>query len=382
MRRCRTAHFQVLAVFLAVLLAAGSAVLSSQTIKHLRPPNAKSGQTIYRNGCIACHGDKGDGAPQTSTEFERPDTFPDFTKCDQTTPEPDSAWKAVIVHGGPSRAFSTIMPAFGDLLIAEQIDDVIAYMRQFCTNEHWARGELNLPRALVTEKAFPEDELVISTAANATGAPGYVTDVIHEQRFGLRNQIEVDLPLNFQNQNHAWQSGIGDMTFALKREIFSSLHSGSILSMQAGLLPPTGDSRRGFGSGTTTFEPFVAYDQLFPANTFLQLQVGADLPRHPKVSPQSVFWRAAAGQAIAGDHGLARLWSPMVEFLADRDLEDGASTNWDVLPQMQVTISRRQHIRADVGVRAPMTNTSGRTPQIVFYVLWDWADGKLWEGWR
>ena len=72
----------------------------------------------------------------------------------------------------------------------------------------------------------------------------------------------------------------------------------------------------------------------------------------------------------------------MVEFLADRDLQDGAKTNWDVLPEMQVTVSRRQHIRADIGVRAPFTNTSGRTPQVTFYVLWDWADGKLWEGWR
>ncbi len=72
----------------------------------------------------------------------------------------------------------------------------------------------------------------------------------------------------------------------------------------------------------------------------------------------------------------------MVEFLADRDLQDGAKTNWDVLPEMQVTISQRQHVRAAIGVRAPMTNTQGRNPQVVMYVLWDWADGKLWEGWK
>ena len=33
-------------------------------------------------------------------------------------------------------------------------------------------------------------------------------------------------------------------------------------------------------------------------------------------------------------------------------LMDGAKTNWDVMPEMQVTISPRQHIRADIGVRA------------------------------
>jgi len=354
----------------------------SQTLKYTHHPDAHNGKHVYEGGCIACHGSQGQGAPQTSTEFTRPDTFPDFTQCSQTTPEANATWKAIIVHGGPSRGFSQIMPAFGELLSSEQIDDVIAYLRGFCTNPHWARGELNLPRALVTEKAFPEDELVVSAAMNATGAPGSTTDFIHEQRFGMRNQIEVDVPMNVQNQQHNWEAGLGDITFGLKREMFSSLRTGSILSLQAGVLAPTGDSKRGFGSGTTTFEPFAAFDQLFPSNTWVQLQMGADLPRHTDVAPQSLFGRAAIGQTFANDYMLGRMWSPMVEFLADRDLEDGAKTNWDILPEMQVTISRRQHIRADIGVRAPFTNTSGRTPQVTFYVLWDWADGKFWEGWK
>jgi len=369
------------ACFIA-LLSLGTSSLYSQTIKYAKPPDAKNGERIYKGGCIACHGAEGKGAPETSTEFTRPDTFPDFTDCNGTTPEPNSAWKDVILHGGRARGFSQIMPSFSELLTSGEIDDVIAYMRKFCTNKHWARGELNLPRALVTEKAFPEDEVVISTAVNATGAPGFTTDVIHEQRFGVHNQIEVDVPFNAQNQNHSWNGGVGDITFAVKREMFSSLRTGSILSLQAGVLPPTGNSKLGFGSGTTTFETFAAFDQLFPTNTFIQFQMGADLPRHTDIAPQSLFWRTAVGQALAKDHGLGRLWSPMVEFLADRDLQDGAKTNWDVLPEMQVTISQRQHIRAAIGVRAPMTNTRGRNPQVVTYILWDWADGKLWEGWK
>jgi hypothetical protein len=164
--------------------------------------------------------------------------------------------------------------------------------------------------------------------------------------------------------------------------MYSNLHTGSILSLQGGILPPTGDSKRGFGSGTTTFEPFAAFDQLFPTNTFVQFQMGADLPRHPNISPQSIFYRTAIGQTIAPDHMLGRMWSPMVEFLATRNLMDGAKTDWDVLPEMQVTISRRQHVRAAVGVRTPFTDTRGRTPQLNVYVLWDWADGKLWGGWK
>src|ERR1700724_1962776 len=149
----------------ALLIFASPALLFSQTIKQ-RSHDVKNGERIYKSGCITCHGTGGRGAPETLTEFTRADTFPDFSRCDQTTPEPNSAWKDVILHGGPSRAFSQIMPAFDELLSSDEIDDVIAYMRSLCRNDHWPRGELNLPRALITEKAFPEDEMVISTAIN------------------------------------------------------------------------------------------------------------------------------------------------------------------------------------------------------------------------
>ena len=377
----RPSIVRVWTISVLVLLAAGSSALNGQTLKISRPPDVKDGEVIYKGGCIACHGSEGKGAPETSTVFKRPDTWPDFTKCDQTTPEADSAWKAVIVHGGPSRALSPIMPSFGDLLSNDQIDDVVAYMRGFCKNRHWPRGELNLPRAIVTEKAFPENELVISTAVNASGAPGLTTDFIHEESFGTKSQLEVDVPWVYQDQNHSYNSNIGDMTIGWKTVMFSSLHTGSILSLQGGVIPPTGNTKLG-GNGTTVFEPFAAFDQLFRTNTWVQFQMGADLPVHPDKTPQSLFWHTALGQTLSPDHRLGRQFSPMVEFLAKRDLIDGAKIDWDVMPEMQVTVSRRQHVRAAIGVRTPFTDTAGRTPQVTFYVLWDRADGKLWEGWK
>src|SRR6202166_1188862 len=380
-------------------------LLSAQTLRYTKRPDVRNGEKVYQGGCIACHGSEGKGAPETSTVFKRPDTFPDFTDCAGTTPEPNGNWKAVIVHGGPSRGLSQIMPAFGDLLTDDQINDVIAYMRGFCKNVHHdPLGELNRPRALVTEKAFPENEIVVSTAASASGAPAWTTDVIDERTIiDARTQLETDIPVNYADQNHNWTAGFGDITLALKREMFSSLRTGSILSLQGGILLPTGDSKRAFGAGTTQFEPFAAFDQLFKENTFLQTELGADLPVgesgaprgmflvagggedllvDTSVAPRSMFWRAAVGQAMAPDHMLGRLFSPMVEFLAVRDFKPGASTNWDVLPEMQITVSRRQHVRVGFGVREPFTNTQGRTPQVLFYFLWDRADGKLWEGWR
>jgi cytochrome c2 len=367
-----------------VVLCAHSLHLSAQTLHYTKPPDRENGEKVYKGGCIACHGSDGKGAPQSQTVFARPDTFPDFTDCAGTTPEPNGNWKAAIVHGGPSRGLSQIMPAFGDLLTDEQINDVMAYMRGFCKNvHHFPLGELNLPRALITEKAFPENEIVVSTTASASGAPAWTTHIIDERTIiDARTQLETDIPVNYADQAHNWTAGGGDITLAVKREMFASLRTGSILSLQGGILLPIGDSKRGFGSGTTQFEPFAAFNQLFTNNTFLQLQLGADLPVDTSVAPRSMFWRATVGQAMAPDHMLGRLFSPMVEFLAVRDFKPGASTDWDVVPEMQITVSRRQHIRTGFGVSEPFTNTSGRSPQVIFYLLWDRADGKFWEGWR
>src|ERR1700730_6777464 len=157
-----------------VVLLGRPLLVSAQTLPYAKSPDARKGEKVYKGGCIACHGSEGTGAPMAGTLFARPDMFPDFTDCAGTTPEPNGNWKAVIVHGGPSRGLSQIMPAFGDLLTDKEINDVIAYPRGVCKNVHHdPLGELNLPRALVTEKAFPENEIVISTAASASGAPAW-----------------------------------------------------------------------------------------------------------------------------------------------------------------------------------------------------------------
>lgn len=364
------------------LLFAGCAVVLFAHTGQYPGLQLHTGKQIYQAACVACHGPDGKGTPESTAGFKKPDTFPDFTRCDQTTPEMDSDWKALIVHGGRFRGFSPIMPSFGKAFTDKQINKVIQYLRGFCTDGHWPRGELNLPRALVTEKAYPEDEAVLTTSFNAQGAPGVSVESEYEQRFGVKNQITVSVPIIFANQQHTWYGGFGDSTLGVKRAIWSSLPAGSIFALAGEAVFPTGNRARDLGeAGVTTFETYAAYDQLLPANLFLEFQGGAELPTDTHKAPQSLFWNAVVGQNFAQAKGLGRLWSPMVEFLAARDLETGATTDWDIVPQMEVTISRRQHIRADVGVRIPATNTADRPVQVMFYVLWDWQDGKLTEGW-
>jgi mono/diheme cytochrome c family protein len=342
-----------------------------------------TGKEIYRAACVSCHGPDGRGTPQITAGFERPSTFPDFTDCKGTARERNFDWRATIHEGGPGRGFSEIMPSFAESLNPDQIEKVMQYLREFCTEPGWPRGELNLPRALVTEKAFPEDETVITTAFNATGAPGVSPEITYERRFGSKNQIEVSIPFSFQHQDSgSWLGGVGDIVLGYKRVLFHSLRTGSIFSLQGEAVLPTGNKDRGLGSGVTTFENFAAFGQMLPKMSFVQAQVGAELPTHTDDAPKAMFWRTVVGKTFAQNKGLGRIWTPMVEFLADRDLVDGAKTNWDVVPQIQVSLSRRQHILANIGVQFPMNNTLGRSTQVVFYLLWDWFDGGLRDGWK
>ena len=104
--------------------------------------------------------------------------------------------------------------------------------------------------------------------------------------------------------------------------------------------------------------------------------------RSAPVDANHLVLNTAVGKWFNQNEGLGRLWAPMVEFLAHRNLQDGAKTDWDVMPEMQVTLSKRQHVRFNAGLRIPATNTAGRDMQVMFYVLWDWQDGKLLEGWK
>ena len=146
-----------------------------------------SGKDIFQATCVACHGTDGRGASDATRGFEPPPTFPDFTACIATAREPNRDWSGILHNGGPARGFSEIMPSFREALTSDQIAKVIEYVRGFCREPSWPRGELNLPRALFTEKAFPEDEAVIDAAIDTKSPRNITSRLIYERRFGIRN---------------------------------------------------------------------------------------------------------------------------------------------------------------------------------------------------
>ena len=361
----------------AVVCLLASTSVNAQQSGHARP---RSGQELYRAACAACHGLDGRGASRDLVGFDTP--LPDFTDCRYTTRELDADWFAIAHDGGPVRGFERRMPAFGQALAADEIERVIAHLRSFCTDTAWPRGEFNLPRPLVTEKAFPEDEAVLTTSFHAGSAPAVTNVVVYEKRFGARNQFEVGVPLAVQESSSGtWGRGLGDVAVAVKRALFHSLDRGSILSVTGEIALPTGKETEGLGKGVTTIEPFVSYGQILPRNAFLHLQVGAELSGDRSKAAHELFWRGALGRTFEQGR-FGRAWSPMIELLAEREVDAGEPTHWDLLPQLQVTLSKRQHIMLNGGVRVPVNDRDDRGVEVLTYVLWDWFDGGLLDGWR
>lgn len=343
-----------------------------------------TGRQLFVAACANCHGNDGRGNSRTEVAF--PEALPDFSDCSYASRENAQDWFAVVHEGGPVRAFAKRMPSFGGALSREQIERVVAYVRSICTDRSWPRGELNLPRPMTAEKAFPEDELVLSMrSASSEGTRTTEATFVYEKRFGARNQMEYDIPFvlhRTQRDGKAVNSGIklGDIGVAYKRALFHDADRGYILSGGVELVLPTGDTASSAGEGVTIFEPFVLAAKTLPANSYLQMHAGFETPIGPRRVADAAFVRGSLGTTFTSGYG--RTFSPMVEFVADRDFTRGAITEWDLVPHLQVSLSRRQHILASVGARLPMTSKSSRPRELVAYIIWDWFDGGLFSAWR
>lgn len=332
---------------------------------------------IYRAACAACHGADGRGSPTATVAFDIP--LPDFTDCSFASREPAADWFAVVHAGGPIRGFDRMMPAFGLAMSPAQIEMAVTHVRSFCGDDSWPPGELNLPRPLFTEKAYPEDEFVVTTTAAVEGAGMVAAELVYEKRFGARNQIEIAVPFAFHEPEGRWSGGIGDLGIGYKRALFHRPNS-LVLSLGGELVLPTGNESKGFGTGTSLIEPLMALGLILPKEMFLHVLVGAEFPFDSQRADREALWRAALGGSIVQGR-FGRTWSPMLEVLGARGFESGQDVQWDVVPQFQVTLNTRQHVMANAGVRIPMTEPDSRATHIVMYIVWDWFDGGLFEGW-
>lgn len=370
-------------VWLALLCGA-PAPLAAQTSPppsghSAAPAVLRTGEAVYRAACLTCHGPDGRGSPRSVVGFDVP--LPDFSNCAFSTAEPDPDWQAVVHEGGPIRGLDRHMPAFGDALSQAEIALAVSHLRTFCKEPAWPRGDLNLPRAFFTEKAFPENESVWAATLTRGGDGAVGNELIYERRLGARNQIEVNAPIVFQQDAGVeWHRGLGDVAFAFKRTVYASMRTGSIGAAGVEVVLPTGKEELGLGNGFTIFEPFAMWGQILPRNSFLQLHGGVEVPSDSTKGVREAYLRTAVGTTFAQNRGFGRAWSPQVEVLWARP-QDGLA-EWDVVPQMQITLSKLQHVMVAGGLRLPVTQRAERHKQLLLYLVWDWFDGGLFEFWK
>jgi hypothetical protein len=309
--------------------------------------------------------------------------LPDFTDCVFANREADADWSSIIHEGGPRRAFPRVMPAFGDALSDEEIDAIIAHLRTFCTDTRWVRGEFNFALGLFTEKAFPEDELVWTTAIATSGPTNVTSQFVYEKRFGPTGQLEVSVPFGLMDSGPGVgrNAGIGDVGLAWKQNLLASVESGTIFSVLGEMVLPTGSERKGLGSGSMAFETHALFGQMLPDDFVLQGQVFAAFPLRNSLA-QEIGVHLNIQKTFAEDNGFGRAWTPAVEVLGLQELASGAKAEWDIVPQLQVSLSQRQHVLFSAGARIPITAPSGRYTQFVFYFIWDWYDAGLFEAWH
>jgi mono/diheme cytochrome c family protein len=381
------ATLTLVAAALLPLLAASTVYgrPSAQSPEGHALPEAAGGDAIFLAACAACHGIDGRGPEAARVGFELPlsngHQLPDFTDCATNTVEPLADWMAVAHRGGPVRALDRRMPAFGDALSDAQIESAIRYLWTFCTDTSWPRGDLNLPRALFTEKAFPENETVWTVGAAAAGPGRVFNELVYEHRLGARGQYEIKVPIEAAQQGDgSWSRGLGDIEIALRRSFYADAARGQIFAAGAAVTLPTGKEDRGLGNGVAVYEAFAMWGQIVGTNGFLQVQTGFGVPSNQTLGDSEGFVRTAFGHTVTSDGGFGRAWSPMIEVLATKP--GAAAVEWDVVPQIQVSLSKLQHVLLNVGVRTPLNARESRPTRILAYLLWDWFDGGLFEFWK
>lgn len=354
-----------------------------------------SGEAIYANSCANCHGLDGTGVEPSLLAFE--EEMPDFTDCDFAAREPDGDWIAVAHEGGPVRGFSEMMPAFRGALTVEQLERTMGYIRSLCTDDNWPRGELNLPRPLLTTKAYPEDEWVVEAGVDLEGDGAAMGAYVHERRYGPRSQVEVVIPYGWRGahtesdgHDHAHGGGeggggghgLGDIVLGVKHALYHSSSSGTIFSLGGEVFVATGDEEAGLGAPGNKLEAYASFGQILPNDAFIQAQGGLEAPLYEDAANE-VFGRFVLGATFT-DGEWGRAWTPMVEVQAKHHLESGAETEFDLIPQVQVALNTRQHVLGNIGVLVPLGSGAdeyARPMRLVAYVLLDWFDGGFFEGW-
>lgn len=317
---------------------------------------------MWNAWCARCHAADGSGKVAVPTITVEP---MDFTDCTVTTPEGDSDWEAVIANGGPAVGLSSQMPAFGDFLKPEQITEFVTFIKKFCTETGWPSGNLNLPRPLFAEKAFPENEFIIApVASHRKGEPTeFELAAIYERRLGRRGQIEAVLPFGSVNPAGERNSGMSDMELGFKFAL-NPAWSNHLASVGFDVVVPIGSESRGLGGGTVVFEPYLSTATVIGSQTYLQTQFKLELPRRRPWADRATVYNIYIGRDA---ELLPSTFTYGVEL-------NGESDEVGLTPQIRKGLSKSGALAGAFGVRIPLNKRDEQGVKWLGYLLWEYLE--------
>jgi len=108
---------------------AGLIIPVAPTLAHAAGDNVSRGARIFGANCARCHGKEGKGDGPDLVKLQSavsPDNWTDQQSNNELT---DSFIVAMITKGGKANGKSRIMPAFGDKLNTQQVQDLLAFIR-------------------------------------------------------------------------------------------------------------------------------------------------------------------------------------------------------------------------------------------------------------
>jgi hypothetical protein len=323
--------------------------------------------------CARCHGEDGSGKVKEPTVTVEP---MDFTDCKVTSPEPDADWERAIAKGGPGVGLSPEMPGFEDSLTPQQITAFVSHIRGFCKETGWPIGNVNFPRPILTEKAFPENEFVLLPAVahyDEDAAPSITEGAImalYERRFGKRSMFEVGIPLVTTNSLLERATGLGDIEVAVKHAL--AFNNARILSAGLEVRLPTGDRFEDLGKGTTVFEPFVSAGSLL-GDWYLQGEVKGEFPTNLLRADQAFVYNAYIGRDTSA---APDTWTLGVELNGEISFPDDAPRSGvvAVTPQVRKGLTGTGALAASFGVMLPLNKREEQGIRWVGYLLWEYLE--------
>ena len=316
--------------------------------------------------CARCHAEDGTGKVNEPTVTVVP---MDFTDCRLTTPEPNADWERAIAKGGPGVGLSSEMPGFEDSLTHERIAGFVSHIRAFCKQSGWPMGNLNFPRPIITEKAFPEDEFLILPAIShrtAAGSPpmtGIEFVGLFEQRIGKRAMYEVALPLTTTSVGGSRNSGLGDIEAAFKYTTYANANTARIVSVGLEAVLPNGNSDNGIGHGTFIFEPFVTAGALV-RDWYVQAQAKVELPVDLLKAGRAYVYNLYLGR---DGSAAPNTWTFGVEL-------NGENHELALTPQVRKGLTQTGALGASLGVMIPLNERQEQGVRWVGYLLWEYLE--------